>query len=253
MNNNSLKSEDKEYNFWIHRIDFDKIDELHEGRILGAQKERATIIRDIHKNDRILLVTKRSNIEFFGYTMVDETYADKESLYDGYYNSKKKLKLKGIKYFSKPISTKDIADKLDFIEKKDKSANYFKAEYKKISKKDFAAVWKRADLIKEYPEYLDVINMSLKDFILKTINNLYHLLKKFENRKQIEIKKFIILLRKILSEYGIAKSFDDLQDFYSKNVHELGFKHVPSRDPDKFVPLYTPLGDKRNFAYISLE
>ena len=37
----------------------------------------------------------------------------------------------------KPISTKDVAESLDFVKDKKKSANYFKSEYREISKEDF--------------------------------------------------------------------------------------------------------------------
>ena len=45
----------------------------------------------------------------------------------------------------------------------------------------------------------------------------------------------------------------EIQEFYSRNAIELGFRHIPSRDPDKFVPLYLSPSEKKNFAYISLE
>ena len=53
----------------------------------------------------------------------------------------------------------------------------------------------------------------------------------------------------MLKGYKIHKTYDELLDFYSKNVHEIELKHVPSRDPDKFVPLYTASGTKRNFTF----
>ena len=64
---------------------------------------------------------------------------------------------------------------------------------------------------------------------------------------------FLKLLKKFLQEYEINKSYDEIEEFYAKNVWKLGFKHNPSRDPDKFVYLYNRLGKKRNFSYISLE
>ena len=56
--------QDKEYNFWIHRVDLDIMDQIHENKILGAQKNSRTI-NQIHKNDRILLWTQRNTKEFF--------------------------------------------------------------------------------------------------------------------------------------------------------------------------------------------
>ena len=93
----------------------------------------------------------------------------------------------------------------------------------------------------------------MDDFLLNAIKGLYAVIKKTEKRNQFEIKMFIKLLKKFLQEYDISKSNDEIEEFYAKNVWKLGFKHNPSRDPDKFVFLYNRLGKKRNFSYISLE
>jgi len=231
----------------------DVISSINEELCIGAQKKRSTAISKVHAGDRILLVTKRNNlIEFFGYTQVDEVYSDTDDLYE-YYFSKRKLKLKGIKYFSKPISTKDIAEELDFIERKNKSSTYFRSEYREIPKEDFTLIWKRANLIKSLPSYLEEITMSFKEFMISTIYAVYKFVKSNEKRKQIEIKVFLNILKKFLDEYNINKNMTEIQEFYGRHAIELGFKHVPSRDPDKFVPLYLSNGEKKNFAYINLE
>lgn len=231
----------------------DVISSINEEKCIGAEKEKSRIINKIHTGDRILLLTKRNNlIEFFGYTQVDVVYQDTTDLYD-YYFSKKKLKLKGIKYFSKPIPTKDVVEELDFIENKNKSSSYFRSDYREISKEDFTRIYKKANLIKIYPSYLEEITMSFKEFMLSTINIVYDFVKNNEKRKQIEIKSFLTLLKKCLDEYDIKKSMSEIQEFYGRHAIELGFKHVPSRDPDKFVPLYLANGEKKNFAYINLE
>ena len=199
------------------------------------------------------MVTKRSNfLEFFGYTQVDEVYQDSKDLYD-YYFSKRKLKLKGIKYFSKPVSTMDVIEKLEFIENKKKSSAYFRSEYREISKEDFTYIYRQNQLIKTLPSYLEEVSMSFKEFMLSTIRAVYNFVKNVEKRKQIEIKSFLSLLKKFLDEYNINKNMADIQEFYSRHAVELGFKHVPSRDPDKFVPLYLLNGEKKNFAYINFE
>lgn len=231
----------------------DVIPQINENKSIAAQKKRSTSIGKIHAGDRLLLLTKRSNlIEFFGYTQVDEIYQDSDDLYE-YYHSKKKLKLKGIKYFSKPISTIDVVEQLDFIEKKDKSSAYFRSEYREISKEDFTRIYKKANLIKTLPSYLEEISMSFKEFMLSTIRAVYNFIKHVEKRKQIEIKTFLSLLKKFLDEYNINKNMAEIQEFYGRHAIELGFKHVPSRDPDKFVPLYLDNGERKNFAYINLE
>lgn len=244
--------EDKEYNFWIHRIDLDIMDQIHENKILGAQKGSHSINK-IHKNDVILFWANRNTKEFFAYTKVDEKFKDNEPIYNEYYDNKWKLKLKGIKYFTKPIPIKEISNDLGFVKNKTRYHDYFKTEYKQIPKEDFMIIRKNMDVTKEYPDYLDNVIMSLNEFCLNTMNSVYLILKSFGNKKQIEIKRFIVILKKVFSEYGVEKSYDEILEFYSKNAHELGFKHIPSRDHDKFVTLYTPSGEKRNFAYISLE
>lgn len=231
----------------------DVISQINEEKSIAAQKKKSTVISKIHEGDRILFLTKRSNlIEFFAYTQVDEVYSDTKDLYD-YYFSKRKLKLKGIKYFSKPISTKEVVDQLKFIENKDKSSAYFRSEYREIPKEDFTQIYKRANLIKTFPSYLEEVSMSFKEFMLSTINVVYNFVKNNEKRKQIEIKSFLTLLKKCLDEYNISKSMAEIQEFYGRHAIELGFKHIPSRDPDKFVPLYLANGEKKNFAYINLE
>lgn len=198
-------------------------------------------------------MTKRENaLEFFGYAKVEKVYDDDDSLYD-YYKSKKKLKLNGIKYFVKPITTKDISENLSFVRDKKKSSNFFKSEYREVSKEDFSEIRRKVILTDDFPEYLDEFSMNLKEFILNTIKVVYDFVKQYETRNQIEIKKFLHILKKVLDGYGVNKSIGDIQDFYSKNAIELGFKHIPSKYSDKFVPLYAYSGKKINYGYISLE
>ena len=184
--------------------------------------------------------------------MVDEVYQDNETLYD-HYCSPKKLKLKGIKYFTEPVVALDIAEDLDFIKNKKKPSNYLSSEYREIDEKDFKKIIRKTSLTKEYPAYFESVSFSLEDFLLSSINGLYMVIKRTEKRNQFEIKKFLKLLHKLLKEYGVSKSYDEVEEFYAKNVWKLGLKHNPSRDPDKFVVLYNRSGKKNNFGYISLE
>lgn len=200
----------------------------------------------------IFLITKRNNfIEFFGYTKVDEIILNEDILYD-YYESRKKLQLKGIKYFAQPISTKDISKDLNFVKDVKKSANYFKSEYKQISQEDFVTIRRKAKLIDTFPSYLEEISMTFKEFMISTIFAVFNMVKHY-HKGLIEINKFLKILKKFLDEYGLKKSFEDIKEFYSRHAVELGFKHVPSRNPDLFVPLYTSTGKQMNFSYISLE
>ena len=243
--------------YWIHKFDKGLLKQLDASKTLGAEKKRGKILKDIKPNDKIILFStldldKQKNISFFAYTMVKETYKDGKSLYN-HYESPKKLKLKGMKYFTDPLVAKDMANDLEFVADKRKSASYFKAEYREITEEDFKTILRKVSLTKEYPAYFENVSFTLEDFLLNSINGLYNVIKRTEKRNQFEIKLFIKLLKKLLNEYGISKSYDEIEEFYARNAWKLGFKHNPSRDPDKFVALYNRLGKKRNFSYISLE
>ena len=252
---NPLQKVDKHPNFWIHRLDLNIISHINDTKCLGAEKKNSRNIKQVNVGDKILLVTKRNNLlEFIAYTQVEEVYQDDEILYD-YYFSKTKLKLKGVKYFSTPISIKEVINQVDFLDNSKKIYNYFKlGDYKQIPKKDFKHIFRKKSLIKTLPSYLEEVSMTFKEFMLSTIKAVFSIVKYYENKKQIEIIEFLNILKKFLDDYhNINKSFDEIQEFYARHAIELGFKHLPSRDPDKFVALYLATGQKRNFAYISLE
>ena len=134
-----------------------------------------------------------------------------------------------------------------------KSANDFKAEYKIIPEWDFATIYDAADLVDIYPDYLIEYNASLKEFMLTTIKFLIDLLKVYYNQNLILIKKFIRIFKEVLSAYGIYRTNGELETFYSRNIYELKLRHIPSRDPSEFVPLYMPSGKSRNYSFISLD
>ena len=136
-----MKKVDNTQRYWFHRIDnLDVIPQIDKEKIIGSSKKQSLKIKKINPGDRIFLVTKRKNtIEFFGYTQVDETYVDEDILY-GYYESRKKLKLKGIKYFSKPVPTTDMAQYLESEKIKKSSAKFFGQEYNELTKEDFIRI-----------------------------------------------------------------------------------------------------------------
>lgn len=253
--NSFFKKKDKTSKYWIHKVDVDVLRQIDEEKLLGAEKKRSRIINEISVNDKIILFSTlevNKSICFVAYTMVDQVYENNDPLYD-HYESKKKLKLKGVKYFSTPIVTRNLAEKLEFIENVNLSAKYFKAEYREISRGDFQTIFNNGSLTKDFPAYFETVSFTLDEFLINSISFLYSLLQKYEKRNQIEIKIFLKLLKKSLQSYGMSKSYEEIEDFYAKNAWKLGFKHNPSRDPDKFVELYNRNGKKRNFSYISLE
>lgn len=163
--------------------------------------------------------------------MVDKVFQDNKPLYE-HFESPKKLKLKGIKHFTTPIVTRDLASKLKFIENENKPSNYFNSEYREISADDFQTILNKSSLTKEFPAYLESLTFNLEEFLLNLINVHYYLILKFETRNQMEIKTFLKLLKNSLKVYNIPKSYEEIEDFYAKNVWKLGFRHQTGRDPD---------------------
>lgn len=251
--NNFLKDSDNNQKYWIHRVDAEIIPYIDEVSEIASKKRKSVTVNKLSGGDRILLVSKLDNsLKFFAYTQVSELYQDGRKLYD-YYSSRRKLKLKGIKYFSKTIPIGEVSAHLDFVNDPSNVSSYFKSEYREISKENFIYILRKSPLTKSYPPYLENVNMTFKEFMISTIKSVYRFVKHYEKRSQIEIKSFLKLVRKFLESYGVKKSLDEIQDFYSYYAIELGFRHIPSRDLDKFVPLYLSNGEKKNFAYISLE
>ena len=260
INQKKLIKEDsslKQTKYWIHKIDKSVLKQLNNQKILGAAKEHNKPIKSVESNDKIVLFSKLNiggteAIRFIAYTMVDEIYSDHKTLYD-HYNSTKKMKLKGIKYFTNPIMVKDLAKSLKFIKNEKRCYNSLRAEYKEIDEEDFKNILHKSSFSKIYPSYLEKLTFTSEEFLLDSIKGVYDLLKKTENRNQIEIKTFIKFLQNFLGSYGISKNYEEIEEFYAKNVWKLGFKHNTSRDPDKFVFLYDSLGKKRRFGYINLK
>lgn len=184
--------------------------------------------------------------------MVDDTFENKKFLYNKY-KSKKKLKLKGIKYFQKPIIAKDLAEELKFVVNNKKSAYYFKSEYREIEEIDFSKIISFTNSTKTLPTKFNNIVFNQEEFLLNLMKSLYKVLKEIKPKSQLEIKVFLKYVMKALHEFGIEKDLNELKEFYSHNAWKLNFKHNRSRDPDRSVILYNRLGKKRIFSYISLE
>lgn len=176
---------------------------------------------------------------------------------------------------------------MSFLKGKNKISDRLKVKYRNVPFEDFDIITKEASIYKVYSNInkskskkskskknksnnknkktksektgksnsLDTYinkNLSTDEFMLKTIENTYLIIKKTTNKKQINISDFIKLCQESLQIYGITKSYDEVKEFYAHNVYKMNFKHVPSRDPSTFVALYTPSGSKRNFSYLSI-
>lgn len=246
-----------ETKYWLHKFDKDLLRQLDNSKILAAEKKLSTAIKELDANDKIILfstleIDHRPSICFIAYTMVEETIENRKKLYNKY-ESPKKLKLKGMKYFTDPVIAKDIYDKLNFIKNPNNPAESLKSEYKEITEVDFKTILRQTNFTKEFPPYFENLSFTMDEFILNSINSLFYVLKKSDTKKQIEIKTFIHLLTNCLKMYGISKNYDEVKEFYSKNAWKQGFTHKASRDPDKLVDLYNSTGKKRGFSYITLE
>ena len=240
--------------YWIHRTLLSVFNKIRDEKVIAAKSPNATNINKIGRNDKIIFVSKPGNtLEFIASSSIEGIDITKDLLYNDYYQSEKKLRLGDIEYFEKPLTTLEIGKKLDFVKDKNNVAGSFKSEYKEISKKDYDTIMNEVALTKDYPMHLEKVNIPLKSIILHSIKVLYSIIKNYTSNNLIEIKRFVSLLKEMLKGYKINKTYDELLDFYSKNVHEIELKHVPSRDPDKFVPLYTASGTKRNFTFIKIE
>ncbi len=244
------KKVEDENRYWIHKVDVGIIEDIHKKKVLAGKN---ILPKKFKANDRLILFTTLNRrVIFFAYTMVDEVIKDNSTIYD-IYSSKRKLKLKGIKYFVNPIYFTDVSRELSFSRNHSNSSDSIKSQFKIIPKEDFLLIHNKSSLTKDFPTYFEDFSMPVDEFILKTIEIVYEMLKLSKKRKQIEIKRFIWILKKVLDTYGIKKNYDEVKEFYVKNVWILGFKHNPSRDQENTMLLYTESGSKKNFSYISLE
>jgi predicted RNA-binding protein len=227
---------------------------IDEQKIIGSTSPESEVIKSVKAEDKILFFTPLPNersISFIGYGPVEDTFDNDECILD-VFKSKRKIKLKGIKYFTEPVPVKDIAGNLKFIENKEKLSSYFKSEFKEISGKDFNYITRRMNSSKTFPSYFKKISFTMDEFLNNSIKGLYELVKDTEESNQIEIKEFVKILHKFVNSYGISKSYEDILQYYSQNVWKLGFKHSPSRNPDNLVKLYGPRGSSHRFGYIKL-
>lgn len=250
-----MKSEESS-KYWIHRIDEKYLVNINRKKILGAKSPGAMTIKSVNANDKILFFTplsigKTKLISFIGYGLVENSFDNDKRLL-GFDNSKRKIKLKGIKYFTEPLPTKNVASNLKFVKNKKKSSSYFSSEYREIPEEDFDYVIKKMNTSKAFPGYFEKMSFTMDEFLNNSIKGLYELIKNTEESNQIEIKKFIKLLHKLVNFYGISKSYEDIEEYYAQNIWKLGIKHSPSRNPDNLVKLYDPRGNPHRFGYIKL-
>jgi len=250
----TLRSAEGSSKYWICRIDEEYLSNIDEQKILSIANQKSNALKSVKAEDKILFFSPLSNeksISFIGYGPVEEAFDDPEYLLDSL-KSGRKIKLKGIKYFTEPIPVKDIAGDLKFIKDKENLPYPFKSEFKEIDPEDFNYITRRMNSSKTFPVYFEKMSFTMDEFLMGSIKGTYEIVKNTEESNQIEIKEFIRLLHKFVNSYGISKSYEDLFEYYSQNVWKLGFKHSPSRNPDSLVKLYGPRGSSHRFGYIKL-
>lgn len=237
-------------------MDGDVLQDISENLVIGSVRRRGKLINEIRAGDRIFIfraipLNGRRTLSFVAYTMVEEVYSSPETLYD-YYESPRKLKLRGIKFFNPPLPLIKFRDKLVSVDPK-KWSSTLKSEYRRIDERDFRIIRSRANFIDRFPAYLEELSFSMDEFLINSIMGLHSLLRRTDGRKQMEIRSFIKLLDEFIRTYGIRKSYEELEEFYSVNAWRTGIKHYPSRDPERIVTLYNSRGAGRDFGLISLE
>lgn len=252
----TLETVDNENKCWIHTVDLSLVKSIDENNLIGFKKNERTknLSNKFFSGNEIFLVTRMDNRYIcYGYTIIDEPIKNDVNLY-GFYGNRFKLKIKRIKYFLQPVVIDDIRSILISIKSTGRVSDVLKVgQYREISQDDYKLIKRQSSTTGMFPVYFEVYSKNMKEFILNTCKSIYNILKAQKNQSPIEIIKFLSLLNVSLKGYGINKDADELKRFYSRYAHELGFKHIPSRDPEKFVVLLTPSGEKKNFAYISLE
>lgn len=221
--------------------------------LLGGKNKNSKLIEPIKEGDKILIFTSLDLGEgletyYVAYTQVEEIIENRNTLYKNL-KSTKKLRLKGITYFTTPILEKDLTEQFDF---KKKSNSPFNSEFKEITEEDYYKIYPKSSKTKFFPLYFYNIDMSLDEFVLQLIQSNYQILKA-SDKNQIEIKDFLKILKKSLSNFNFTLTDEELEEFYSKNIWKMEIEHYPSRDSKKFVKLYTKTGHKKNFSYINLE
>lgn len=181
--------------------------------------------------------------------MVNKIYDDEVTLYKSYSN-KRKIEIKSVKYFKKPILSSKIKNELDFVKDKTQGVSNYITEYKEISKKDLKTILNCEILTNAKPLLMKNIKFDLNDFLLKTIDIIFNIEKDNLKGNQVEIKEIIKTVNDTINSYGIKLTQNEVESFYAENVWKLNYKHIPSRDPDKNITLYDASGNSRKFGYI---
>ena len=242
--------------FWLHRVDDNVLGDISENLLIGSAKKRGKLINEVGSGDKIFIfrsisLNGRRTLSIVAYTMVEKVYNSPESLYD-YYESPRKLKLRGIKFFNPPLPLIRLRDKLVSVDRKNWSSA-LTSEYRQIEERDFRVIRSRANFMDKLPAYLEEVSFSMDEFIINSIMGLHSILRRADGRKQMEIRTFLKLLDEFIRSYGVRKSYEELEEFYSINAWRTGIKHYPSRDPERIVTLYNSRGMGRDFGLISLE
>ena len=243
-----------DFAYYIHRIEEEDIGSIHKRKILGSKSKGARTIKQIKDGDKILFcvsfgIKQRATLSFVGYGTVKDVFDEEKQRSGG---SPRKIRIREMRYFKEPLPVKNVANDLEFIKRKDKAANYLKSIYKKISAEDFKAVVKGRKATSSYPDHLEKRIYTTEEVLMDSVYGLFDLLKITMKSDMIEIKSFIKYLHKLVNAYGLSKSYDEVEKFYSENAWRFKFEHVKSKDVDKLVTLYDNHGNSISFAYIKL-
>ena len=244
-----------DFAYYIHRIEEEDIGSIHKKKILGSKSKGARTIKQIKDGDKILFcvsfdIKQRATLSFVGYGTVKDVFDEEKQRSGG---SPRKIRIREMRYFKEPLPVKNVANDLEFIKRKDNVSSYLTFTYKKISAEEFKAVVKGRKTTSNYPDHLEKMVYTTEEILIDSVNGLFDLLKEtMKYSDLIEIKSFIKYLHRLVSSYGLSKSYEELERFYSENAWKFDFEHVKSREPKLFVTLYDQLGNPNKFGYIRL-
>ncbi|AWX31851.1 hypothetical protein AW729_01535 [Methanosphaera sp. BMS] len=242
-NNVLLEKCNDKTKFWIFNVNQDILNNVLSENKIAAIKKKSVNINKINYRDIVLISSKLNNTySIIGLTMVDRIYENDKKLF-GYFESKKKILLKSIKYFKNPILFTTIKDKLSLDSLSGK-------EIVEVTREDMEIILDCEHLISEKPLYLSDITINYDTFLLNIIKTTYDLLNMNKKLKQMDIIEFIKIVNGILKDFNIKIPVNEIKKYYSLNVWKLNFRHVPSRDSDKNVLLYDSMGKSKNYGYI---
>lgn len=139
--------------------------------------------------------------------MIDKIIYDSKPLYN-VYNSIKRLKLKGVKYFIKPVP----CDNIEELKLSDEKLNN---EYNEIIESTFRNILGKTPKTKNMPFYLENYRFKLDDFVLDCMEFLD------QQSLSFNVKAYLEFLHEILLKFNISHDYSNLKEYLENNPKDL--------------------------------